>query len=59
LPHAVMFTVRDLDSAERHVEKVGTRIAERSDDGFTLDPDDCFNAVYSFTEAGVAGDPRV
>jgi len=59
LPHAVTFTVRDLDAAERHVEKVGARVAERSDDTITLDPDDCFNAVYSFTETTVPGDPRV
>jgi hypothetical protein len=59
LPHAATFTVRDLEQAERHVEKVGTRILERRADGFTLDPADCFGAVYSFTEATVAGDPRV
>jgi hypothetical protein len=59
LPHAVTFTVHDLEQAERHVEKVGTRVLDRRDDAFTLDPDDCFGAVYTFTETTVAGDPRV
>jgi hypothetical protein len=58
VPHGVTFTVRDLEQAERHVEKVGTRVLDRSDRSFTLDPDDCFGAVYSFTEATVLGDPR-
>ncbi|MEX1006368.1 MAG: VOC family protein [Acidimicrobiia bacterium] len=58
LPHAVTFTVRDLDAAERHVEKVGVGIADRSGDAFTLDPADCFNAVYSFTDRVIPGDTR-
>ena len=58
LPHAVTFRVRDLDASERHVEKVGVAIADRSGDSFTLDPADCFQAVYSFTDRSVPGDPR-
>jgi catechol 2,3-dioxygenase-like lactoylglutathione lyase family enzyme len=58
LPHGVTFTVRDLDGAERHIEKVGVRIAERNADAFTLDPRDSFNAVYAFTDGTVPGDPR-
>jgi hypothetical protein len=58
LPHAVTFTVRDLEAAERHVEKVGVGIAARSGEKLTLDPADCFDAVYSFTERVVPGDPR-
>jgi hypothetical protein len=58
LPHAVTFAVRDLDAAERHVEKVGVGIVDRSGDAFTLDPADCFQAVYAFTDATIPGDPR-
>jgi hypothetical protein len=58
LPHAVTFTVRDLEAAERHVEKVGTRIVDRTGDSFTLDPADTFEAVYSFTDRTIPGDPR-
>ncbi len=58
LPHAVTFKVRDLDAAERHVEKVGVGIVDRSGDAFTLDPADCSNAVYAFTDHSVPGDPR-
>jgi catechol 2,3-dioxygenase-like lactoylglutathione lyase family enzyme len=58
LPHAVTFKVHDLDAAERHVEKVGVGIVDRSGDMFTLDPADCFRAVYAFTDRVVPGDPR-
>jgi catechol 2,3-dioxygenase-like lactoylglutathione lyase family enzyme len=58
LPHALTFKVRDLDAAEHHVEKVGTRIVDRSGDTFTLDPADCFEAIYSFTDRTIPGDPR-
>ena len=59
LPHGCTFKVVDLDAAERHVEKVGVGIADRSGDGFTLEPADCFGAVYAFTSRDVPGDPRV
>ena len=58
LPHAATFKVRDLEAAERHVEKVGTRIVDRSGDSFTLDPADTFEAVYAFTDRTIPGDPR-
>ena len=58
LPHAVTFKVLDLEAAERHVEKVGTRIVDRSGDTLTLDPDDTFEAVYTFTDRTIPGDPR-
>jgi catechol 2,3-dioxygenase-like lactoylglutathione lyase family enzyme len=53
LPHACTFAVRDLELAERHIEKVGVRIAERRGESITLDPDDCYGAVYAFTERAV------
>jgi len=58
LPHACTFKVVDLEAAERHVEGVGVRVADRSGDGFTLEPEDCFGAVYAFTSRVVPGDPR-
>ena len=58
LPHAATFKVRDLEAAEAHVEKVGTRVVDRSGDTFTLDPADTFEAVYSFTDRTIPGDPR-
>jgi catechol 2,3-dioxygenase-like lactoylglutathione lyase family enzyme len=58
LPHACTFKVRDLDAAERHVEKVGIRVADRRGDTFTADPADCFGAVYAFTTRVIPGDPR-
>ncbi len=59
LPHGCTFKVVDLEAAERHIEKVGVGVAERSGDGFTLEPADCFGAVYAFTSRVVPGDPRV
>jgi catechol 2,3-dioxygenase-like lactoylglutathione lyase family enzyme len=58
LPHALTFKVRDLDAAERHVDKVGVRVVERNGDTFTLDPSDCFNAVLAFTSRTFPDDPR-
>jgi hypothetical protein len=58
LPHACTFTVGDLDAAERHIDKVGVRVADRGGDTFTLEPADCFGAVYAFTTNVVPGDPR-
>jgi extradiol dioxygenase family protein len=58
LTHALTFKVRDLEAAERHVEKVGTGIVDRSGDSFTLDPADSFGAIYSFTDRTIPGDPR-
>jgi hypothetical protein len=58
LPHACTFAVRDLDAAERHVDKLGIGVVDRTPDAFTLNPADAFGAVYSFTERAVPGDPR-
>jgi hypothetical protein len=58
LPHACTFTVRDLDAVERHVQRVGVRVTERGGDRLTLEPADCFGAVYSFTTSSVPGDLR-
>jgi hypothetical protein len=58
LPHACTFKVVDIEAAERHVEGAGVRVADRSGDGFTLEPADCFGAVYAFTSRVVPGDPR-
>jgi hypothetical protein len=59
LPHGCTFKVVDLEAAERHIEKVGVGVSDRSGDGFTLEPADCFGAVYAFTSRPVPGDPRV
>ena len=58
LPHSATFRVRDLAAAEHHVEKVGVRVAERDSTPLTLEPADCFGAVWSFTERDLPGDPR-
>ena len=59
LLHSCTFKVVDLEAAERHIERVGVAVADRSGDGFTLEPADCFGAVYAFTSRVVPGDPRV
>jgi hypothetical protein len=59
LPHGCTFKVLDLDAAERHIENVGVGVADRSGDGFTLAPADCFGAVYAFTSRTIPGDPRL
>jgi catechol 2,3-dioxygenase-like lactoylglutathione lyase family enzyme len=58
LPHGVTFKVADLDAAERHVDKAGVRVAERSRDTLTLEPADMCNAVIAFTTRSLPGDPR-
>jgi hypothetical protein len=58
LPHAITFTVRDLDAAERHIENVGMRVAQRQESSLTIEPEDCFGALMSFTDATLPGDPR-
>ena len=59
LPHACTFRVGDLEAAERHLDKVGVGVADRSGETITLDPADCFNAVYAFTTRDLPGDPRL
>jgi catechol 2,3-dioxygenase-like lactoylglutathione lyase family enzyme len=58
LPHAMTWKVRDLDAAERHVEKVGVGISGRWGDTLTLDPVDTFGAILAFTDRSIPGDPR-
>jgi catechol 2,3-dioxygenase-like lactoylglutathione lyase family enzyme len=58
LPHAVTLLVRDLENAERRVEKVGVRVVDRSGDALSLDPRDCFGALWRFTDRRLPGDPR-
>jgi catechol 2,3-dioxygenase-like lactoylglutathione lyase family enzyme len=58
LPHSCTFKVRDLEAAERHLEKVGVGIADRGGETITLDPPDCYNAVYAFTTRSIPGDRR-
>jgi hypothetical protein len=58
LPHSATFAVRDLEAAERHVEKLGVRVAERHGSTLTLDANDCYGAVWSFTDQALPGDPR-
>ena len=58
LPHSATFRVRDLAAAENHVESVGVRVADRGGASLTLEPADCYGAVWSFTEQDLPGDPR-
>jgi hypothetical protein len=58
LPHSATFRVADLARAEQHAEKLGVGIADRAGETLTLDPDDCYGAVWSFTERAIPGDPR-
>jgi hypothetical protein len=58
LPHSATFKVRDLDAAERHIEKIGVAVSDRGADTLTLDPAGCFGAVWSFTEREIPGDRR-
>ena len=51
------FRVRGIDAVERHADKLGVRVADRSETSLTLDPHDCFGAVWSLTEAALPGDP--
>ena len=58
IPHSATLRVRDLAAAESHIEKVGIRVAERGPDSLTLEPADCFGAVWCFSERDIPGDPR-
>jgi catechol 2,3-dioxygenase-like lactoylglutathione lyase family enzyme len=57
LPHSATFRVRDAAAAERHAEKLGIRVVERHGATVTLDPSDCFGAVWSFTEWALPNHP--
>jgi hypothetical protein len=58
LLHGLTLEVADLDGAERHVEKMGLRVGDRADRAFTIDPADAFQAVITFTDRTLPGDPR-
>jgi extradiol dioxygenase family protein len=58
LPYSATLRVRDLSSVEAHVEKLSIRVAEQGSRSITLDPADCFGAVWSFTDMDLPGDPR-
>jgi extradiol dioxygenase family protein len=58
LPHAMTFTVTDLDAVERHAGQVGVRVAGRAGETVTLDPADLFGAVMAFTTRELPNDPR-
>ncbi|HET6966008.1 MAG TPA: VOC family protein [Acidimicrobiales bacterium] len=56
--HSATFRVRDLDRAEEHVARLGIGVLDRGGHSLTLDPDDCFGAVWCFTDRDLPGDPR-
>jgi catechol 2,3-dioxygenase-like lactoylglutathione lyase family enzyme len=58
IPHAGTFRVADLEAVERHTDKLGIRSADRRGTTLTLEPADCFGAVWSFTDTALPGDPR-
>jgi hypothetical protein len=58
IPHGVTFLVRDLGAVERHVEKLGARVAERQGSSLVIDPRDTFNGVIAFTDEVLPHDPR-
>jgi catechol 2,3-dioxygenase-like lactoylglutathione lyase family enzyme len=58
LPHSATFRVSDLEAAENHVDKLGIGVAERAEQTLTLEPADCFGAIWSFTEGEIPNDPR-
>jgi hypothetical protein len=58
LPHSVTFLVSDLEAVERHAQKLGVGVIERGGSTVTLDPADCFGALWSFTNEALPGDPR-
>jgi extradiol dioxygenase family protein len=58
LPHQAMFQVQDLEAAIDHLEAVGTKVAERTDDTVVVDPSSTFGALFGFTTAVLPNDPR-
>ena len=57
LPHRATFRVKDLDAAVKHLEAIGTTVAERTDDTVVLDPATTFGALLAFTTAESAERP--
>ena len=59
LPHRATFRVKDLDAAVKHLEAIGTEVAERTDDTVVLDPATTFGALLAFTVMPhLPNDPR-
>lgn len=58
IPHATTFKVRDLGVALRRVEDLGLRYESDGGSTVTLDPEQTLDAVISFTDATLPGDPR-
>jgi len=47
--HAMTYSVRDLDQAERYLKSKGIGVLARDDDTLLMDPDDTFGAPFRFT----------
>jgi catechol 2,3-dioxygenase-like lactoylglutathione lyase family enzyme len=61
IPHSATFRVRDLTAVVAHAEKLGVKTLDPEPDedlAITLDPADCFGAVWSFTDRDLPDDPR-
>jgi catechol 2,3-dioxygenase-like lactoylglutathione lyase family enzyme len=56
--HAVAFTVRDLEGAAAHLERVGVAVLDTDGTTILTDPDDTFGAPFRLTTWRVPGDPR-
>jgi hypothetical protein len=52
------FKVKDLEAAERFVEKTGIRVADRGGETILLDPDDMTGALVAFTSRTLPNDRR-
>jgi catechol 2,3-dioxygenase-like lactoylglutathione lyase family enzyme len=57
LPHSATFRVSDLSAVSVHAGKLGIGTLEVGQ-AITLDPSDCFGAIWSFTDRDLPGDPR-
>jgi catechol 2,3-dioxygenase-like lactoylglutathione lyase family enzyme len=58
ISHSATLRVADLEAVEKHTDTLGIGVADRSGTTLTLNPDDCFGAVWSFTDSALPGDPR-
>jgi catechol 2,3-dioxygenase-like lactoylglutathione lyase family enzyme len=57
LPHSATFRVGDLSAVSVHAGKLGIGTRE-GDQTITLDSDDCFGAIWSFSDRDLPSDPR-
>jgi catechol 2,3-dioxygenase-like lactoylglutathione lyase family enzyme len=53
--YSFTFTVRDLESVERHARANGLDLTARSDGTLELDPTQTFGSIYAFTERPAPG----